>query len=92
MLPVKSWRIFYADGSTFDSTQGTWAEAPPFGLTAVVWYHDPPPYKTVETGGVEGVVHYQSDEFAGTDVKLGLWIDDVGYYRIMDLARRSVEP
>ena len=91
MLPVKSWRIYYADESTFSSEDGTWAEAPPFGLTCVVWYHEPP-YKTVDTGGVEGVVYYQSDEFSGTDTKLGLWIDGESYYRIMDLARRSVEP
>lgn len=91
MLPVKSWRIYYADESTFSSEDGTWAEAPPFGLTCVVWYHEPP-YKTVDTGGVEGVVYYQSDEFSGTDTKLGLWIDGESYYRIVDLARRSVEP
>lgn len=91
MLPVKSWRIFYADGSTFSSEDGTWAEAPPFGLTCVVWYHEPP-YKTIDTGGTEGVIYYQSDEFSGTDVKLGLWVDGYTHYRIMDLARRSVEP
>jgi len=91
MLPVKGWKVFYSDGSTFDSTQGTWAEAPPFGVTCVVWYHDPP-YKTLDTGGVEGVVYYQSDEFAGTDVKLGLWVAGDSFYRIMDLARRSVMP
>lgn len=91
MLPIKAWCIFYADESTFSSEDGTWAEAPPFGLTCVVWYHEPP-YKTLDTGGVEGVVHYQSDEFADTDVKLGLWIDGDDFYRIMDLAARSVTP
>lgn len=43
-------------------------------------------------GGTEGIVYWQSDEFAGTDVKLGLWVDGDSYYRIVDLARRSVEP
>ena len=91
MLPIESWRIYYADGSTFSSDDGTWAEAPAFGLQCVVWYHEPP-YKTLDSGGTGGVVYYQSDEFAGTDVKLGLWQDAESYYRVMDLAQRSVAP
>lgn len=90
MLPIRAWRIVYADGSTFDSSQGSWAEAPPFGVTCVVWYHDPP-YVTVDTNA-DGVYWYQSEPFVGTDVKLGLWMDDDGYYRVMDLARRMVSP
>jgi len=91
MLPVESWRIFYADGSTFSSSDGTWAAAPPFGLSCVVWYHVPP-YKTVDVGGTEGLVWWQADEWAGTDVKMGLWVDGDSHYRIMDVARRSVAP
>lgn len=91
MLPVRSWRIYYADGSTFTSEDGTWAEAPPFGVQCVVYYHEPP-LKTVDGGGSEGIYHYQADEFAGVDVKMGLFVDGDTYYRIMDLARRSVEP
>jgi hypothetical protein len=91
MLAVKAWRILYADGSTYTSEDGTWAEAPPFGVQAVVYYHEPP-LKTVDGGGSEGVYYYQADEFAGSDVKLGLFVDGDSYYRIMDLARRSVEP
>lgn len=91
MLPIKSWRIYYADESTFDSTMGTWAEAPPFGVQCVVYYHEPP-YKTIDKGGTEGILYYQANEFSGTDVKLGLWVDGDTHYRIMDLARQSVEP
>lgn len=91
MLPIESWRIFYADGSEFSSEDGTWAQAPPFGLTCVVYYHAPP-YKTIDKGGVEGLCYFQSEEFAGTDVKLGLWIDGETHYRVMDLAARSVAP
>jgi hypothetical protein len=91
MLPVKAWRIFYADGSEFTSENGTWADAPPFGVQAVVYYHVPP-YKTLDTGGTEGVFYYQSDEFAGTATKLGLWIDGDEHYRIMDLARNATMP
>jgi len=92
MLPIKSWRIFYADGSEFTSKDGTWAEAPPFGVSCVVYYHVDGKYKTIDNGGTEGVVYYQSDEFAGTDAKLGLWVDGETHYRIMDLAQRSVKP
>jgi hypothetical protein len=91
VLPVKSWTVYYADGSTFTSEQGTWAEVPPFGVQAVVYYHEPP-LKTLDGGGSEGLYYYQADEFAGTDVKLGLFVDGDTYYRVMDLARRSVEP
>jgi hypothetical protein len=91
MLPIRAWRIYYADGSTFSSEDGTWADAPPFGLKCVVWYHEPP-YKTIDSGGTEGLVYYQSDEFADTDVKMGLWTDGESHYRIMDLAQRSVMP
>lgn len=31
-----AWRLYYADGSTFDSTQGGPPEAPAFGVQAVV--------------------------------------------------------
>jgi hypothetical protein len=91
VLPVASWRIIYADGSEFTSADGTWAEAPPFGVQAVVYYHVDD-LKTVDGGGTEGVYYYQADEFVDTNVKLGLFIDGDSYYRIMDLARRSVEP
>lgn len=30
------WRIYYADGSTFDSEAGTWAEAPAWGIQAII--------------------------------------------------------
>ena len=91
MLPVKAWRVWYADGSSFSSDDGTWADAPAFGLQCVVWYHDPP-FRTVDTGGTDGVVCWQSDEFAGTDVKLGLWVDADTHYRVMDMARRATMP
>jgi len=33
---MPEWRIYYADGSTFDSTQGAPADAPSFGVQAIV--------------------------------------------------------
>lgn len=89
MLPIKSWCIYYADESTFSSKDGTWAQAPPFGVQCVVYYHEPP-HKTLDVNS-EGIYLYQGEEFSD-GVKLGLWMDSEGYYRIMDLAARSVNP
>jgi hypothetical protein len=92
MLPIKSWRIFYADGSTFDSTMGTWAEAPPFGVQCVVYYHDPRPYKTLHTEGNDASLYYFWGEGDSENFKMGLWMDEEGLHRILDLARKSSEP
>lgn len=90
MLPVKSWRIIYADGSEFTSLDGSWADAPPFGVQCVVYYHAEG--LTFDNGGSEGIVYWQADEFADTDVKMGLWVDGDTFYRIQDLALRSTSP
>ncbi len=34
------WRIYYADGSTFDDTMGEAHEAPPFGFIAALGYDE----------------------------------------------------
>jgi len=91
MLPIKAWRIYYADGSTFDSTQGTWADAPPFGVQCIVWYHTPP-FKTVHTEAFDDSVYVWQGEGEKEGIKMGLWMDDEGYYRILDIARKSSEP
>lgn len=95
MLPVESWRIVYADGSTFTSADGTWAEAPPFGVQAVVYYHVPDRGRLRVTvdGGKDVYVWDGADahpDYVGW--KLGLWIDREGYYRTYELARASVAP
>jgi hypothetical protein len=88
MLKIKSWRIYYADGSTFDSSMGTWADAPRFGVECVVYYHEPP-YKTLDIRA-DGVYEYMGKEEDGYgDIKVGLWMDSEGYYRIIDSAGRS---
>lgn len=93
MLPVRGWRIYYADGSTFTSADGTWAQAPPFGVQMIVYYHVPP-YKTIDSGGDEGLMVWAGDDthpdYAG--IKMGLWMDRTGFYRIQDLASRSTAP
>lgn len=92
MLPIKSWRIIYADGSEFTSNDGTWAEAPPFGVQAVVYYHVDDRYKTVDViANDESVYYYEADIGVGP-YKLGLWMDTDGYYRILDYAHKSDSP
>ncbi len=36
---MRGWRIWYAGGSTFDSSQGTWAQAPDDGVQVLMLYH-----------------------------------------------------
>ncbi len=88
MLPIKAWRIYYADGSTFHSGMGTWAEAPPFGVQCVVWYHDPP-YKTLYRGEDGNNIYVYE---GGDGFKMGMWMDEGGLHRIHDLANQSVMP
>jgi hypothetical protein len=91
MLPIKSWRIYYADGSTFDSTQGTFAEAPPFGVQCVVYYHDPP-YKTLSGPDGDGVFWFHGEEGNLAGLKMGMWQDSEGLHRIMKMATESTPP
>jgi hypothetical protein len=91
VLPIKSWRIYYADESYFDSSMGTWAEAPPFGVQCVVWYHEPP-YKTLYRGepGNDVYVFHGEGDYEG--LKMGMWMDSDGLHRIHDLATASTMP
>ena len=88
MLPIKSWRIHYADGSTFDSTMGTWAEAPPFGVQCVVYYHEPP-FKTLQVEANDESIYSYLGAEGYEGMKFGLWMDTEGYYRILDAAGGS---
>lgn len=90
MLPIKSWRIVYADGSEFTSEDGSWAEAPPFGVQAVVYYHTEG--KTLDGGEDNGNVYRYLGEGYPEEAKMGLWMDEAGFHRIMDYASKSVSP
>jgi hypothetical protein len=95
MLPIKSWKIIYADESEFTSEDGTWAEAPPFGVQCVVYYHVPEPYKTIDGGRDNGNIYLYFGERIHPDyqgIKMGLWMDRDGAYRIQDLATASTAP
>lgn len=90
MLPIRGWRIWYADGSTFSNEDGTWAEAPPFGLTCVVYYKADP-YRLVDSGGNDGVfIYHGTGDLEG--VKLGVWLDAEGCHRIHEAARNGDPP
>ena len=91
MLPVASWRVFYADGSTFDSSQGSWADAPPFGVVCVVYYHlTDKVRRTLDVQASDRSVYVYRGEGDYADIKLGLWMDADGHYRILDAAGRSL--
>ena len=39
-MAIIGWKIFYSDGSTFSSRQGTWAEAPANNVQIIIMYQD----------------------------------------------------
>jgi len=93
MLPVKAWTIHYADGSTFTSEQGSWAEAPPFGVHAVVYYHPDGQVTRQEVGDDVSVYeHVGLPEGSDAHAKMGLWTDGESYWRVHDAVTRAVTP
>lgn len=89
MLPVESWTVFYADGSTFSSAQGSWADAPRFGVACVVYYHVAN-RRTLDVQAHDRSVYAYRGQGDEADLKLGLWMDADGFYRILDAAGRSM--
>jgi hypothetical protein len=89
MLPIKAWTVFYADGSTFDSTQGSWAECPPFGVHAVVYFT---PEGVADVSDGLDIYWFMGEEAGGQPWKMGLWTDGDTYWRLYDLAARSSSP
>lgn len=93
MLPVDRWKIVYADGSEFTSEQGTWAEAPPFGVFAVVYYALPD--SDMRNVSMNKDVYEYEGHVVGDDVtpvKFGLFVDGDTYYRLHDALFRTVTP
>lgn len=91
--PVNRWVIFYADESTFTSDDGTWAEAPGFGLFAVVYYRvDGTRHTQMEQHNNSQFVRFECEEAAGQAVKFGLWVDNDQYYKLFDLVHGEVIP
>lgn len=97
MLPIERAEIWYPDGSVYHiPDDGTWAEAPPFGVQCVVYYHVSNPDKlqriTKDGGQENSDIYIWLGEGDLKDYKLGLWMDSEGYYRIYDLASKSSRP
>lgn len=105
MVPVDHWAIIYADGSRFTSSQGTWAEAPAFGVFAVVYYRidgtrliqmeqvDDSRYEWSEfVPKPDGWATIEGEEAAGSIVKFGLWVSNDEYYKLFDAVYGEVLP
>ena len=97
MIPVARWEIHYGDGSRFTSDDGTWAEAPAFGVFAIVYYNvdgtkcaqmeqrDDSQYRWSEhVPRPEGAVEVHGIEAGGGPVKFGLWVDNDRYFALFD--------
>jgi hypothetical protein len=46
---MRGWRLYYGDGSTFDSWEGSWEEAPSDNVQILMLYFEPP-YKSQIAG------------------------------------------
>lgn len=96
MLPIESARIYYPDGSVYRiPADGTWAEAPAFGVQAVVYYLVSEPDRLRRTTADDGRDVYvwcgeqSHPDYAGH--KMGLWSDHDGFYRVQGLSRTRPE-
>lgn len=102
MLDVTHWTVYYGDGSTFTSTDGTWADVPPFGVFAVVYYdavgvkhvqmeqHDQSIYRYLPD--VAGAVEVEGECVGGATVKFGLWVANDQYMKVFDAVHGEVTP
>jgi len=105
MIPVDRWEVVYGDGSRFTSSDGTWAEAPPFGVFAVV-YHRVDGTRLVQMEQdhrsryewsehvpyPDGAVEVEGVEAGGKVVKWGLWVSNDAYFTLTDAIRGEVTP
>jgi hypothetical protein len=100
MLPVDRWVIHYGDGSTFTNVDGPWGDArcpccgsaAPFGVIAVVEYNLNGSMVFNERGCDDSVYVLGTPEGSTDEVKMGLWTDGESYWRVHDLAKRTVTP
>ena len=84
MLPIIGADIFYPDGSCYRiPDDGTWAEAPPFGVQCIVYYHDKD-LKTISSG--QDYYYFLGEDEDGNEIKVGLYMDEDKYYRIIEKA------
>jgi hypothetical protein len=67
-LPVVGWRLYYSDGSTFTSADGSWADAPASDVQILVVFHGDG-YRTFSHGDD---FYFMPGKGA---VKVGAWMD-----------------
>lgn len=79
MLPLRGWTIWYDNGSTFSSEDGSWKDAPDQGVQVVCFRHDPP-YRTFFSG--DDTYHHPDHD----DVKHGRWIETDEFYALLRIA------
>ena len=108
MLAVDRWEVYYGDGSVFTSDDGTWADAPAFGLICVVYYVAPDADSSTfafrQTNAVDVSVYEWWPEAVPTPearvdltrradgLKMGLWVADEQHYEVMHRATLAVTP
>ncbi len=81
LLPIRSWTLWYSDGSTCSSEDGTWSQAPDEDVQIQCIYHDAP-YRTFFVG--QDTYHLPGRKTA----KRGRWMDADGFAALM---RRAEE-
>lgn len=85
-MTILGWKIFYDDGTTFSSRQGTFAEAPDTNVLTIVGYQmlDEPKTNITIYGrnyySFDGERFYKTDDTreipAGLPIKYGKWADN----------------
>jgi len=98
ILSTNQWKIYYSDGSTFSSNDGTWGEAPDQDVQIVILYYPRKdgmgrPTRTLVSGvdyyfKSENGFGWSFDDFSqviGT-VKFGKWTDDINFKNIQKIA------
>jgi len=95
---VRLWRIYYADGSTFDSKGGDWSDAPVGDIQIVLIFEDggaqlARPHRVLLTGDEFYFSDGSTFDSASGDInkgrgsaKLGSSISDVEYQKILTIA------
>ena len=93
-VTVRLWRIWYGNGTTFDSNDGTWEEAPSDNVQVVILYEDwndlqGRPRRFVMSGSDyyfkdEDLFGHSFDDETKTrgTVKRGKWLTDEAYEAI----------
>lgn len=97
---MRPWIIYYADGSTFSSKDGSWEEAPQDGVIAVKQFKDETMthdfhvdkdfYVMIEDGQINSFNELDLKDYirrVAPKIKIGKWITDTQYRAVLEKAR-----